>query len=88
MSDFRSKGRPSSSRVFRPALDGRLRPRLAVDPIACPVSWNRKGAAQEHLRQGGVPRQRAAVCEHAPRWNREFRTIPAAAFQTIRGGQP
>lgn len=88
MSDFRSKGRPSPSRAFRPALDGRLEDRIVMSRMTL---HQYLGTSLGLLRH---PSARIAYnvnmppfAQNAPRWNREFRVIHAAATQTIRGGQ-
>jgi len=90
MSDIRTEGRPSPSRAFRPALDGRLEDRVLLS------------GSQQTLHQyvgtslGLLRHPQAKVAfhvnvppfvQHAPRFNRQFRVIHAAAFQTARGGQ-
>ena len=89
MSDFRTKGRRSPSRAFRPALDGRLEDRVLL-------SGRRRFTSIWELSSGCSSTPQAKVAFHAnvppfalnaPRWNREFRVIHAAASQTIRGGQ-
>ena len=88
MSDIRTEGRRSPSRAYRPALDGKLEDRLLLSaPLASPVPGNAARAAQAPPGQGCVPRERAPFALNAPRWNRQFRVIHAAASQTIRGGQ-
>jgi hypothetical protein len=89
MSDFRTKGRPSPTRAYRPALDGRLEDRVLLS--APPSLHQYLGTSLGLLRH---PAARVAFhvnqppfALNAPRWNRQFRVIHAAAFQTVRGGQ-
>ena len=88
MSDFRTEGRRSPSRAFRPALDGQLEDRVLLS----------KQTLHQYLgtQLGLLKHPQAKVAFHvnvppfalnAPRWNRHFRVIHAAASQTIRGGQ-
>jgi hypothetical protein len=88
MSDTRTEGRRSPSRRFRPALDGRLEERVLLSQQTL---HQYLGTSLGLLRH---PQPRAAknlnmppFALNAPRWNREFRAIHAAATQTIRGGQ-
>ncbi len=90
MFSFLKYRRRSSSRAFRPALDGKLEERVLLT------------SPPQTLRQylgtnlGLLKHPKAGVAFHAnvppfalnaPRWNRQFRVIHAAAVQTIRGGQ-
>ncbi|MGC8642924.1 MAG: hypothetical protein ACP5XB_23960 [Isosphaeraceae bacterium] len=89
MSDFRSKGRPSPSRAFRPALDGRLEDRLVLSP---PPSLHQYVGTSLALLKNPTARLAFHVNQppfalNAPRWIRQYRVIHAPAFQTIRGGE-
>jgi len=88
MSDSRTKGRRSSSRAYRPALDGKLEDRVLLSTQTLHQYLETNLAL--------LAKQKASVAFHvnvppfalnAPRWNRHFRVIHAAAVQTIRGGQ-
>jgi hypothetical protein len=91
MSDSRTEGRRPGSRKFRPALDGRLEERVMLNGTP-PMSLREYlGTARGILRN---PQPRVAYnanwppfLQNAPQFNREFRRIPAAATQTIRGGK-
>jgi hypothetical protein len=93
MSDLRKKRRRPSSRAFRPALDGKLEDRVL---LAYPSTY--PGTLHHYLgtNLGLLKHPQAGVAFHAnvppftlnaPRWNRHFRVIHAAAVQTRRGGQ-
>src|SRR5271165_2670356 len=88
MLDSRRKRRRPSSRAYRPALDGKLEDRVLLSK----QTLHQYFATQ----QGLLNNPQAKVAFHvnvppfalnAPRWNRHFRVIHAAAVQTIRGGQ-
>ncbi len=90
MSDSRTKGRRSSARAFRPALDGRLEDRVLLSGA--------KQTLHQYLgtQLGLLKHPQPGVAFHvnvppfalnAPRWDRHFRAIHAAASQTIRGGE-
>jgi hypothetical protein len=89
MSDFRSKGRPSPSRAFRPAVDGRLEDRVLLHGpqtlhqyVGTSLGLLKNPSAKLAFHVNQPP-----FALNAPRWNREFRVIHAAAFQNVRGGQ-
>ena len=93
MSDSRTKRRRPSSRAYRPALDGKLEDRVL---LAYPATY--PGTLHHYLgtNLGLLKHPQTGVAFHAnvppfalnaPRWNRHFRVIHAAAVQTIRGGQ-
>jgi len=90
MSDSRTQGRRSPSRAYRPALDGTLEDRvlLSFPPQTLHQYLTTNLGLLKHPQTGvafhvNVP----PFAQHAPRWNRHFRVIHAAAVQTIRGGQ-
>ena len=87
MSDFRTKGRPSPSRAFRPALDGRLEDRVLLSPRRFTSIWEPRSDCSSTPGKVAFHVNKPPFALNAPRWNRQFRIIPAAAFQTIRGGQ-
>jgi hypothetical protein len=83
------EGRRSPTRVFRPALDGRLEDRILLSGKQTLHQY--VGTSLGILRH---PQPHVAYNLNMPpfalnaaRWNRQFRTIHAAASQTIRGGQ-
>ena len=88
MSGSRTKGRRSSSRAFRPALDGQLEDRVLLSTQTLHQYLGTNLGLLKHPQAGvafhvNVP----PFALNAPRWNRHFRVIHAAAVQTIRGGQ-
>ena len=89
MSDARTNGgRISNARAFRPALDGRLEDRVLLSKQTCTSIWRTQTGLLRHPQPGvafhaNVP----PFVLNAPRFNRQFRVIHAAASQTIRGGQ-
>src|SRR5271157_622784 len=87
MSDSRTKRRRPSSRAYRPALDGKLEDRVLLSQTLhqylgtnLALLKAKKAGVAFHV---NVP----PFALNAPRWNRHFRVIHAAAVQTIRGGQ-
>src|SRR5208337_4857241 len=87
MSDSRTKRRRPSSRAYRPALDGKLEDRVLLSQTLHQYLGTNRGLLK-HPQAGvafhvNVP----PFALNAPRWNRHFRVIHAAAVQTIRGGQ-
>ena len=88
MSDSRTKRRRPSSRAYRPALDGKLEDRVLLSTQTLHQYLATNLGLLKHPQAGvafhvNVP----PFALHAPRWNRHFRVIHAAAVQTIRGGQ-
>src|SRR5271157_6014260 len=88
MSDIRTEGRRSPSRAFRPALDGKLEDRVLLSKQTLHQYLGTNLGLLKHPQAGvafhvNVP----PFALNAPRWNRQFRVIHAAAVQTIRGGQ-
>jgi hypothetical protein len=88
MSDSRTKGRRSPSRAFRPALDGKLEDRVLLSTQTLHQYLGTNLGLLKHPQAGvafhvNVP----PFTQNAPRFNRQFRVIHAAAVQTARGGQ-
>ena len=88
MSDSRTKRRRPSSRAYRPALDGQLEDRVLLSKQTLHQYLGTNLGLLKHPKAGvafhvNVP----PFALNAPRWNRHFRVIHAAAVQTIRGGQ-
>jgi hypothetical protein len=88
MSDYRTKLRRPTSRKYRPALDGKLEDRVLLSTQTLHQYLGTNLGLLRHPQAGvafhaNVP----PFALHAPRWNRHFRVIHAAAVQTIRGGQ-
>src|SRR5262249_27992402 len=89
MSDFRQEARRSPARAFRPTLDGQLEDRVLLNaPQTLHAYLGTQLGLLKHPQPGvafhvNVP----PFAIDAPRWNRHFRSIHAAASQTIRGGQ-
>ena len=88
MSNSRTKGRRPSSRAYRPALDGKLEDRVLLSTQTLHQYLGTNLGLLKHPQAGvafhaNVP----PFALNAPRWNRHFRVIQAAAVQTIRGGQ-
>ena len=88
MSDSRTKRRRPSSRAYRPALDGKLEDRVLLSKQTLHQYLGTNLGLLKHPKAGvafhvNVP----PFALNAPRWNRHFRVIHAAAVQTIRGGQ-
>ncbi len=88
MSDSRRKLRRPSSRAYRPALDGKLEDRVLLSKQTLHQYLGTNLGLLKHPQAGvafhvNVP----PFALNAPRWNRHFRVIHAAAVQTIRGGQ-
>jgi hypothetical protein len=89
MSDYRTEGRRSPARAYRPTLDGRLEDRvLLTSPQTLHQYLGTQLGLLKHPQPGvafhvNVP----PFALNAPRWNRHFRVIHASASQTIRGGQ-
>ena len=88
MSDSRTKRRRPSSRAYRPALDGKLEDRVLLSTQTLHKYLETNLALLAKPKAGvafhvNVP----PFALNAPRWNRTFRVIHAAAVQTIRGGQ-
>ena len=89
MSDFRTKGRRSPSRAFRPALDGRLEDRdlLSAPPTLHQYLGTSLGLLKHPPAKVAFHVNKPPFALNAPRWNRQFRVIHAAASQYVRGGQ-
>jgi hypothetical protein len=88
MSDSRTKGRRSSSRAYRPALDGKLEDRVLLSTQTLHQYLGTNLGLLKHPQAGvafhvNVP----PFVLNAPRFHRTFRVIHAAAGQSIRGGQ-
>jgi len=88
MSNSRTKRRRPSSRAYRPALDGKLEDRVLLSTQTLHQYLGTNLGLLKHPKPGvafhvNVP----PFALNAPRWNRHFRVIHAAAVQTIRGGQ-
>src|SRR5271165_7016539 len=88
MSNSRTKRRRPSSRAYRPALDGKLEDRVLLSTETLHKYLGTNLGLLKHPQAGvafhvNVP----PFALNAPRWNRHFRVIHAAAVQTIRGGQ-
>jgi len=88
MSGSRTKGRRSSSRVLRPALDGQLEERVLLSQTLRQYLGTQLGLLR-HPQAGvafhlNVP---PFLASDAPPFHHGFRVIHAAASQTIRGGQ-
>src|SRR5208282_3140731 len=87
MSDSRTKRRRSSSRAYRPALDGKLEDRVLLSQTLHQYLGTNLGLLK-HPQAGVAFRvNKPPFALNAPRWNRHFRVIHAAAVQTTRGGQ-
>ena len=89
MSGSRTKGRRSSSRAFRPALDGQLEDRVLLSTQTLHQYLGTQPGLLKHPQAGvafhvNVP---PFLASDAPPFQRGFRVIHAAASQTIRGGQ-
>ena len=88
MSDSRTKGRRSSSRAFRPALDGQLEDRVLLSTQTLHQYLETNLGLLKHPQAGvAFHVNKPPFVLNAPRFNRHFRVIHAAAVQTIRGGQ-
>jgi len=88
MSDARTNGGRLRTRAFRPALDGRLEDRILLSKQTLHQYLATQTGLLRHPKPGvafhvNVP----PFVLNAPRFNRHFRVIHAAASQTIRGGQ-
>ncbi|WP_165232254.1 hypothetical protein [Aquisphaera insulae] len=89
MSDSRTDGRRTPSRAFRPAIDSRLEDRML---LTAKMSLHQYLGTSAALLKNPSARLARNVnmpqwVKNAPKFNREFRTIHAAATQTIRGGK-
>jgi len=88
MSDSRTEGRRSSSRAFRPALDGQLEDRVLLSKQTLHQYLGTNLGLLKHPQAGvAFHVNKPPFVLNAPRFNRHFRVIHAAAVQTIRGGQ-
>ncbi len=87
MSDSRTKRHRPSSRAYRPALDGKLEDRVLLSQTL--HQYLETNLALLNAKKAGVAFHVNVppFALNAPRWNRHFRVIHAAAVQTIRGGQ-
>ncbi|MGO9599531.1 MAG: hypothetical protein ACLP7Q_16200 [Isosphaeraceae bacterium] len=88
MSDARTNGGRLRTRAFRPALDGRLEDRVLLSHQTLHQYLATQTGLLRHPQPGvafhvNVP----PFVLNAPRFNRQFRVIHAAASQTIRGGK-
>ncbi len=88
MSDSRTKRRRPSSRAYRPALDGKLEDRVLLSTQTLHQYLGTNLGLLKHPQAGvAFHVNKPPFALNAPRWNRHFRVIHAAAVQTIRGGQ-
>ena len=88
MSDSRTKGRRPSSRAYRPALDGKLEDRVLLSTQTLHQYLGTNLGLLKHPQAGvAFHVNKPPFALNAPRLNRHFRVIHAAAVQTIRGGQ-
>ena len=88
MSDSRTKRRRPSSRAYRPALDGKLEDRVLLSKQTLHQYLGTNLGLLKHPQAGvAFHVNKPPFALNAPRWNRHFRVIHAAAVQTIRGGQ-
>ena len=88
MSDSRTKRRRPSSRAYRPALDGKLEDRVLLSTQTLHQYLGTNLGLLKHPQAGvAFHVNEPPFALNAPRWNRHFRVIHAAAVQTIRGGQ-
>jgi len=88
MSDSRTKRRRPSSRAYRPALDGQLEDRVLLSKQTLHQYLGTNLGLLKHPKAGVAFHENVPpFALNAPRWNRHFRVIHAAAVQTIRGGQ-
>src|SRR5271157_4219656 len=88
MSDSRTKRRRPSSRAYRPALDGQLEDRVLLSKQTLHQYLGTNLGLLKHPQAGvAFHVNKPPFALNAPRWNRHFRVIQAAAVQTIRGGQ-
>ena len=87
MSGSRTKRRRSSSRAFRPALDGQLEDRVLLSQTLHQYLGTNLGLLKHPQAGVAFHANMPPFVLNAPRWNRHFRVIHAAAVQTIRGGQ-
>ena len=88
MSDSRTKRRRPPSRAYRPALDGQLEDRVLLSKQTLHQYLGTNLGLLKHPQAGvAFHLNKPPFALNAPRWNRHFRVIHAAAVQTIRGGQ-
>src|SRR5271166_4127063 len=88
MSDSCTKRRRPSSRAYRPALDGKLEDRVLLSTQTLHQYLGTNLGLLRHPQAGvAFHLNKPPFALNAPRWNRHFRVIHAAAVQTIRGGQ-
>ncbi len=88
MSDSRTKRRRPASRAYRPALDGKLEDRVLLSKQTLHQYLGTNLGLLKHPQAGvAFHLNKPPFALNAPRWNRHFRVIHAAAVQTIRGGQ-
>src|SRR5271157_2527168 len=87
MSDSRTKRRRPSSRAYRPALDGKLEDRVLLSQTLHQYLGTNLGLLKHPQAGVAFHLNKPPFALNAPRWNRHFRVIHAAAVQTIRGGE-
>lgn len=88
MSNSRTKGRRPPSRAYRPALDGKLEDRVLLSKQTLHQYLGTNLGLLKHPQAGvAFHLNKPPFALNAPRWDRHFRMIHAAAVQTIRGGQ-
>ena len=87
MSSSRTKGRRSLSRAFRPAIDGQLEDRVLLSQTLHQYLETNLGLLNHPQAGIAFHVNKPSFVLNAPRFNRHFRVIHAAAVQTIRGGQ-
>ncbi len=87
MSDSRTKRRRPASRAYRPALDGKLEDRVLLSQTL--HQYLEKNLVLLNVKKAkfAFHANEPPFALNAPRWNRHFRVIHAAAVQSIRGGQ-
>ena len=73
---------------YRPALDGKLEDRVLLSTQTLHQYLGTNLGLLKHPQAGVAFHENVPpFALNAPRWNRHFRVIQAAAVQTIRGGQ-
>jgi len=87
MSDSRTKRHRPSSRAYRPALDGKLEDRVLLSQTLHQYLGTNLGLLKHPQAGVAFHLNKPPFALNAPRWNRHFRVIHAAAVQSIRGGQ-
>jgi hypothetical protein len=87
MSDSHTYRCRPSSRAYRPALDGKLEDRVLLSQSLHQYLGTNLGLLRHPKAGVAFHVNEPPFALNAPRWNRHFRVIQAAAVQTIRGGQ-